>query len=58
MGGLQIVTSMLLNAGRFLSFVYILQTTWMSSEKPDEIPNVGWKTYNVDVDITIIANKR
>lgn len=56
----RIVTSVHPNAGRFLSFVYILQTTWMSNEKPVENPNLGRKkTYNVDVVvITIIAIKR
>lgn len=32
-----------LNARRFLSFVYILQTTWMSIENPVENPNLGRK---------------
>lgn len=57
----RIVTSVHPNAGRFLSFVYILQTTWMSNkEKPVENPNRGRKKQN-DVDvvvITIIAIKR
>lgn len=55
-----IVTSVRVNAGRFLSFVYILQTTWMSNENPVENPNGGRKkTYDVDVVvITIIAIKR
>lgn len=50
----RIVTSVHPNAGRFLSFVYILQTTWMSNkEKPVENPNRGRKKQN-DVDVVVI----